>query len=89
MIFSALYLCIAKELFIISYLLLKAHIVLKVSDVVLYTDNFTVKYEVLITFSTFLSKNWLFCPKYHIWDILYIESLVVHLSSVYFQLDSL
>ena len=57
MIFSTLYLCIAKQSFITSSLVLKAHIVLNISDVVLQTDNFTVKYEGPITFSTFLSKN--------------------------------
>ena len=57
MIFSALYLCIAKQSFITSSLVLKAHIVTNISDVVLKTDNFTVKYEGPITFSTFLSKN--------------------------------
>ena len=35
MIFSALYLCIAKQSFITSSLVLKAHIVLNISDVVL------------------------------------------------------
>ena len=34
MIFSALYLCIAKQLFIISSLVLKTHIVLNITDVV-------------------------------------------------------
>ena len=35
MIFSALYLCLAKQSFITSSLVLKAHIVLNISDVVL------------------------------------------------------
>ena len=35
MIFSALYLCIAKQSFITNSLVLKAHIVLNISDVVL------------------------------------------------------
>ena len=35
MIFSALYLCIAKQSFITSSLVLKAHIVLNISDVVI------------------------------------------------------
>ena len=69
MIFSALYLCIAKQLFIISSLVLKANIILNISDVVLYTDNFTVKYKGPITFSTFYPKmafsTRLFYPKYH------------------------
>ena len=53
MIFSTLYLCIAKQSFITSSLVLKAHIVLNTSDVVLLTNNFTVKYEGPITISTF------------------------------------
>ena len=57
MIFSALYLCIAKQSFITSSLALKAHIVLYISDVILQTNNFKVKYEGPITFSTFLSKS--------------------------------
>ena len=55
MILSALYLCIAKQSFVTSSLVLKAHIVLYISDVV--CDNFTVKYEGPITFFTFLSKD--------------------------------
>ena len=35
MIFNALYLCIAKQSFLTSSLVLKAHIVLNISDVVL------------------------------------------------------
>ena len=85
MIFSALYLCIAKQLFIISSLVSKAHIVLNISDVVLLTDNFTVKYEGPITFLLFYPKNDFYTPNI-IWDILYIEISVVHLSSVHFQL---
>ena len=54
---SALYLCIAKQLFITSSLVLKAHIVLNISDVVLQTDSFTVKSECPSTLSTLLSKN--------------------------------
>ena len=65
MIFSALYLCTAKYLFIISCRVLKAHIVLNISDVVKQTNAYTVKYEGPITLSTFLSKNELFYPKYH------------------------
>ena len=34
-IFSALYLCIAKQSFILSCLVLKTHVVLNISDVVL------------------------------------------------------
>ena len=85
MIFSALYLCIAKQSFATSYLVLKARIVLNISDVVLQTDNFTVKYEGPITFSTFLSKINFSTPNI-IWDILYIETLLGYLSSLHFQL---
>ena len=65
MIFSALYLCIAKLLFIVSSLVLKGHTVLNISDVVYQNDSNTVKYEGPITFSTFLFKNEFFYPKCH------------------------
>ena len=56
MIFSALYLCIAKQSFTTSSLVLKANIVLNISDVVLQTDNSTVKYEGPIIFYCFVQK---------------------------------
>ena len=52
---------------------------------VLQTDNFTVKYESPKFFSTFYPKMDFSTPNI-IWDILYIEILVMHPSTVHFQL---
>ena len=67
MTFSALYLCIAKQLFIISSFVLKAHVILNISDVVLWTDTFTIKYEGPITISIFFVQKLSFLPyiSYH------------------------
>ena len=40
-ILSTLYLCITEQLFITSFFVLKAHIVLNISEVVLKINNFT------------------------------------------------
>ena len=53
---STLYRCRVKQLFIVSFLVLKAHIVLNTSDVVLQIDDITVRCECPITVSTFLPK---------------------------------
>ena len=85
MILSALYYCIAKKLFITSSFVLKAHIVLNISDEVLQTDSFIVKYQCPSTFSTFYPKiN--FSNSDIICDILYVNNLVVHLSYLDSQL---
>ena len=79
MIFTALYLCRAKQLFIIGsespYC--SEHIWCGL------TNSYTVKYEGPITFSTFYPKMNFSTPNI-IWDILYIENFVVHLSSLHF-----
>ena len=56
------------------------------NDVVLQINNFTVKYDGPITFSTFFNTKTSFSTPNIIWKILYIEKLVVHLSSLHLQL---
>ena len=55
-IVSDLYLCLAKQLFITSSLVLKAHIVLNISDGVLQTYSFTVNMHVHQIFLLFLPQ---------------------------------
>ena len=84
-ILSTLYRCIAKQLLFKCSFVLKDHIVLNISDVVLQINNFTVICECPITFYTFLPKINFSTPN-NIWDILFIENLDVHLSFLHFQL---
>ena len=79
MIFNALYPCVAKQLFIISSLVL---VPWSNKPIVIW-----MKYEGPITFLLFFFKQKMnFSTPNVIWDILYIENLVVHLSYLHFQL---
>ena len=75
-----------KTIFHYKFPCFEGPFVLNISDVVLQTGNITVKYEGPITFSIFFIQRFNFSTQNIIWDILYIENLVVHLSSLHFLL---
>ena len=84
MIFSALYLCIAKQLLLISSLVLKAHIVLNISDVVQQTDSYSEIWG-SNNFFYLLSKNELFYPKYHVRHLVVVTTtLHYHIQDIAF-----